>query len=53
MVDVMNQMHRMGPTLRLYLITFTPEDDQLLPLVSRLRQAGLQVDYVTPESRER
>ena len=53
MVDVMNQMHRMGPTLRLYLITFTPEDDQLLPLVSRLRQAGIQVDYVTPESRER
>jgi len=52
MVDVMIRMHRMGPTLRLYLVTFSPDDDQILPLVSRLRQAGIEVSYVTPGKAE-
>ena len=48
MVDVMSSMRRMGPYVRLYLITFTPEEPSLLPMVSRLQNAGVEVCYVTP-----
>lgn len=48
MVDVMTRMRSMGPNIRLYLITFAPEDSRVLPLISRLQQAGIQVSYVTP-----
>ena len=48
MVDIMIRMHRAGPNIRLYLITFAPDDDNVLPLIARLRQAGLEVVYVTP-----
>ncbi len=48
MVDVMSSMRRMGPYVRLYLVTFTPEDPPLLPMVSRLQNAGVEVCYVTP-----
>lgn len=48
MVDVMCSMRRMGPYVRLYLVTFTPEDPPLLPMVSRLQNAGVEVCYVTP-----
>ena len=50
MVDVMTRMRRMGPTMRFYLITPVPDDPQILPLVSRLRQGGIQVSYVTPDA---
>ncbi len=49
MVDVMIRMHRMGPNIRLYLVTFVPEDEQVMPLISRLQQAGMEVCYVIPE----
>ena len=48
MVDIMSRMRRIGPALRFYLITFAPDDPSLLPLISRLRQAEIQVSYVTP-----
>ena len=48
MVDAMRSMRRMGPYVRLYLVTFTPEDAPLLPMVSRLQNAGVEVCYVTP-----
>lgn len=48
MVDVMIRMHRMGPNLRLYLVTFAPDDPDVLPLIGRLRHAGIEVDYVSP-----
>lgn len=48
MVDAMASMRRMGPYVRLYLVTFTPEDDQLAPMISRLQNAGVEVCYVTP-----
>ena len=48
MVDVMVAMRRMGPTMRLYLITFDPEDPTKLPLISKLQSAGIEVCYVTP-----
>ena len=49
MVDIMTRMHRSGPNIRLYLVTFAPEDANILPLIARLRQAGIEVSYVTPE----
>ena len=49
MVDIMIRMHRAGPNIRLYLITFAPEDENVLPLIARLKQSGLEVSYVTPE----
>lgn len=48
MVDVMVAMRRMGPYLRLYLITFDPDDQTKLPLISKLQSAGIEVCYVTP-----
>ena len=49
MVDIMIRMHRAGPNIRLYHITFAPDDENALPLIARLRQAGIEVSYVTPE----
>lgn len=49
MVDVMIRMHRSGPNIRFYLVTFAPEDENVLPLISRLRQAAIEVSYVIPE----
>lgn len=48
MVDVMVAMRRMGPTMRLYLVTFDPDDPAKLPLISKLQSAGIEVCYVTP-----
>ena len=49
MVDIMIRMHRSGPNIRFYLITFAPEDENVLPLISRLKQSAIEVSYVTPE----
>ena len=49
MVDILIRMHRAGPNIRLYLVTFVPEDENVLPLIARLREAGLEVSYVTPD----
>lgn len=48
MVDVMIRMRRMGPIVRLYLVTFTPDDPLVLPLISKLQQGEIEVCYVTP-----
>ena len=48
MVDVMIRMHRMGPEVRLYLVTFTPDDPVVLRLISKLQQGEVEVCYVTP-----
>ena len=52
MVDVLIRMHHMGPAVRLYLITFAPEDSNVLPLISRMQQDGMEVSYVQPDRRE-
>ncbi len=49
MVDIMIRMHRAGPNIRLYLVTFAPEDENVLPLIARLKQSGVDVSYVAPE----
>lgn len=48
MVDVMIRMRKMGPYVRMYLVTFTPDDPLAAPLVSKLQQGGVEVRYVTP-----
>ena len=48
MVDVLIAMRRMGPYLRLYLITFDPSDETKLPLINKLQSSGIEVCYVTP-----
>lgn len=49
MVDIMTRMHRAGPNIRLYLVTFAPEDQNVLPLIARLKQSDIEVSYVAPE----
>lgn len=49
MVEVIVRMKRMGPNVRLYLVTFNPEEEPLVPLVARLQHAGIEVNYVTPQ----
>ena len=48
MVDVMLSMRRMGPNVHLYLVTQTPEDAALLPMIRKLQEAGVEVGYVKP-----
>ena len=50
MVDIMIRIHRAGPNLRLYLVTFTPDDMNVLPLISRLQQSEIEVACVTPDT---
>ena len=51
-VEMMIRMHRMGPNLRLHLITSAPDDPETLPLIARLEHAGIEVTYVIPNSTE-
>ena len=50
MVDIMTRIHRTGPNLRLYLVTSTPEDANVLSLISRLQHSEIEVAYVTPNA---
>ncbi len=50
MVDIMTRIHRNGPNLRLYLVTSTPEDANVLSLISRLQHSEIEVAYVTPNA---
>ncbi len=50
--DMIIRIRRMGPTVRLYLITFSPENPVLLPIISRLQQNTIEVCYVTPAKAE-
>ena len=48
MVDVMTRMRKMGPYVRFYFVTFTPDAETVLPLISKLQQGLVEVCYVTP-----
>jgi uncharacterized protein (DUF58 family) len=50
LVDLVGRMKRMGPNVRLYLATYQPEEPNLLALVGRLQQAGVEVNFVSPQS---
>ncbi|MDO4483531.1 MAG: DUF58 domain-containing protein [Clostridia bacterium] len=47
-VDMLVQMKRMGPCVRLYLITFVPDDPVIAPMVGKLHQAGIEVCCIQP-----
>lgn len=47
-VDAVSAIRRMGPAARLYLVTYTPQDEALQPFVARLQHHLVEVCYVTP-----
>ncbi|MCE5344418.1 MAG: DUF58 domain-containing protein [Eubacteriales bacterium] len=49
LVDLIGRMKRMGPNVRLYLVTFQPKDPDLLGFVGRLQQKGVEVNFVSPQ----
>lgn len=48
-VDLLIRMKRLGPDVRLYFVTFRTDHPDRLALVGRLQQAGIEVNYVTPQ----
>ena len=49
LVDLIGRMKRMGPNVRLYLVTFQPKAGSLQGLVGRLQQQGVEVNFVSPQ----
>ena len=47
-VEGVSHIRRMGPSARLYLVTYTPDDPACQPFVSRLQHHLVEVCYVTP-----
>lgn len=47
-VEGVTRIRRMGPSARLYLVTYTPDLPELLPYVTRLQHHLVEVCYVTP-----
>lgn len=48
LVDLLSRIKRMGPNVRVYLVTFRTDDPAQLPLVGRLQKSAIEVDYVAP-----
>ena len=47
-VEGVTHIRRMGPSARLYLVTYTPEAPEYQPYVARLQHHLVEVCYVTP-----
>lgn len=47
-VEAVSSIRRMGPSARLYLVTYTPDHPAYQPYVSRLQHHLVEVCYVTP-----
>lgn len=47
-VEAVSRIRRMGPSARLYLVTYTPESPDYQPYVARLQHHLVEVCYVTP-----
>ena len=47
-VEGVNHIRRMGPSARLYLVTYTPDAPEYQPYVTRLQHHLVEVCYVTP-----
>lgn len=47
-VDAVSHIRRMGPHVRLYLVTYAPEHEDLRPYVTQLQHHLVEVCYVTP-----
>ena len=46
--EAVSSIRRMGPSARLYLVTFTPDDPGYQPYIARLQHHLVEVCYVTP-----
>ena len=49
LVELLVRMKRMGPNVRLYLVTCDPDEAAVAPLVGRMQMASIEVNYVTPQ----
>ncbi len=49
LVELIVRMKRMGPNVRLYLVTYDPDEAKVAPLIGRMQQAGIEVNFVTPQ----
>ena len=47
-VEGVSRIRRMGPSARLYLVTYTPDAPEYQPFVTRLQHHLVEVCYVTP-----
>ena len=47
-VEAVSRIRRMGPHVRLYLVSYDPENELLQPLVGQLQHHLVEVCYVTP-----
>lgn len=47
-VEAIVRMRRMGPVVRLYLITTAPDAPEMMPFIHRLQRAEVEVCYVRP-----
>lgn len=47
-VEGVKHIRRSGPSVRLYLVTFRPDDAQYLPFVQQMQRHLVEVCYVTP-----
>ena len=47
-VEGVSHIRRMGPSARLYLVTYTPDSPDYQPFVARLQHHLVEVCYVTP-----
>ena len=47
-VEAVKNIRQSGPNVRFYFVSFTPEDPQYAPFVSRLQHHLVEVCYVTP-----
>ena len=47
-VEGVSHIRRMGPSARLYLVTYTPDAAEYQPFVARLQHHLVEVCYVTP-----
>lgn len=47
-VEGVSRIRRMGPSARLYLVTYTPDSPDYQPFVTRLQHHLVEVCYVTP-----
>lgn len=49
LVDLIGRMKRMGPNVRLYLVSYEIKDPTVQDLVARLQQRSVEVNYVSPQ----
>ncbi len=47
-VEGVKHIRRSGPSVRFYLVTFTPDEEEYLPYVQQLQRHLVEVCYVTP-----